>query len=169
MNRTFTVLLVAFAGLGFGSVCYDAFLPKSAAATKQLDAGPYNPDHGWTPTIAVSLGIATGDIADFPPDPSARHPRDECPFDHWIIHGDGHKSRCPYCDPPWDQPPTSEPEAISCQCVEPGKTYCACVEAYDQCSCPKSKKGDEEQASCVQRKQPGFLARLFGGLLGRGR
>ena len=33
---------------------------------------------------------------------STKHPRADCPNGGWITQGDGHKSRCPECDPPWN-------------------------------------------------------------------
>ena len=33
--------------------------------------------------------------------PSTRHQRADCPVGGWITQGDGHKSRCPDCDPPY--------------------------------------------------------------------
>lgn len=30
-----------------------------------------------------------------------KHARADCPTGGWVTHGDGHKTRCPSCDPPY--------------------------------------------------------------------
>lgn len=64
---------------------------------------------------AVSVGTAivynNTHKPDVSPD-SERHARDKCPTGGWITHGDGHKTRCTLCDPPWtssDEAPKEEP------------------------------------------------------------
>lgn len=63
----------------------------------------------WNAAIAAELAVLEIEPATVvPPGPApspTTHARANCPTGGWITHGDGHKTRCPNCDPPW----TSEP------------------------------------------------------------
>lgn len=47
---------------------------------------------------------------------NTKHARKDCPTGGWITQGDGHKSRCPSCDPPYistdEEPKAVEPEPV---------------------------------------------------------
>lgn len=51
----------------------------------------------------IATSIAThGMVPDVPVGPvDEKHAREDCPTGGWITHGDGHRSRCPFCDPPY--------------------------------------------------------------------
>jgi len=158
MNKTSAIVFSAFMCLGLVGIALPT-APESAPKTYGGKAGA-----GWSPTISVSLGMATGGIDDFPPDPNARHSREDCPYDNWITHGDGHKTRCPYCDPPWDAPiPEPEPAETRCQCDRSGY-YCACEEEYGKCQCPRipAEKKDATSSKQKTKRRPSILDVLFG-------
>jgi hypothetical protein len=165
MNKATLAVFSVFLGIGgVGLLC-----PCKTAVPEPTATAGYGSvaEASWIPTISVSLGMATGGIDDFPPDPAARHPRDECPYDNWITHGDGHKTRCPYCDPPWDGPtppePEPEPKETRCQCERPGY-YCACEEKYGKCQCPRIS-GEKKETTSLQQpagRKPSLLDVLFG-------
>jgi hypothetical protein len=61
--------------------------------------------------IATSIATHAMQPDDGPVDPvDGKHAREDCPTDGWITHGDGHRSRCPFCDPPYsgDEQPQQE-------------------------------------------------------------
>ena len=50
--------------------------------------------------IAWTNAIANQATPDGPgPDDDETHAREDCPTGGWITHGDGHKTRCPFCRP----------------------------------------------------------------------
>ena len=160
MNKTPLIVFSAFLCLGLVSMS----LPTGSGPVATTFGSPAEAT-SWVPTIAVSLGVTTGGIDDFPPDPAARHSRDECPYDNWITHGDGHKTRCPYCDPPWDQPapsPDPDPPETRCQCEQPGY-YCACEEEHGKCQCPRIPAEKKSVTSSQQQtsRRPGLFDALF--------
>lgn len=105
----------------------------------------FAPDVGLAcASIGLELGTS-GSIPDpvviptpgpiVPVDPiDTTHPRNECPTGGWVTHGDGHRTRCPDCEPAWgDEPeltavptaPTTPPMAFGLSADETGA---ACVD-----------------------------------------
>jgi hypothetical protein len=91
----------------------------------------------WSPTISVSLAMATLDSVtpDTAPEPDPDPAKCPCKGTGVITHGDGHKTPCPY------HGEDSEPDVPHrCQC-DTRKTYCNCVAAYGKCSCNAEAAG----------------------------
>lgn len=84
-----------------GSLSVILVLAPAPAARKEMELPS---SRNWTPVISVILAAeALKHDADGPDAaPDKYHEREDCPNDHWIVHGDGHRSRCPWCLPPWD-------------------------------------------------------------------
>lgn len=51
-----------------------------------------------------------------------KHARADCPTNGWITHGDGHKTRCPDCDPPYVSTETKVEEPVITPIVPPAPT-----------------------------------------------
>jgi hypothetical protein len=58
-----------------------------------------------------------------------------CKGSGYIVHGDGHRTECPYH---FKSPDTDE---HLCEC-DTRRTYCNCINAYGECGCqPKVRRG----------------------------
>ena len=132
------------AALSFG-VLSAAF--PGAAASPQVD--PPSSCIKWVPTASVQLAAASL-AADKPtpdPDPDpviVPHPdKEKCPCKGTgvIIHGDGHKTECPY-----HGKAVTKATEHRCQCDRPGY-YCACEKKYGGCQCPPLTTSKTEQSS----------------------
>lgn len=59
----------------------------------------------FTDVVVSALAAHSASLTPVPdpdinPDPE-KHSRANCPTGGWVTHGDGHRTRCPDCDPPW--------------------------------------------------------------------
>lgn len=86
---------------------------------------------------------------------NGRHKRADCPVGGWITQGDGHKSRCPDCDPPY----ASDFGAAKC-CGD----NCTCG---DNCKCDaegkcldKPKKAEFNQTAAI-KLSPAERSQMF--------
>lgn len=61
----------------------------------------------FLPIILTSIGPASldGSTPSPAPTPSKYHKRADCPTDGWITQGDGHQTRCKYCQPSYSDYP----------------------------------------------------------------
>lgn len=111
----------------------------------------------WTPTVSVSLGVATlanSNSPDTTPDESPEpHPDADkcvCKGTGVITHGDGHTTPCPYH--------SKRTERSSCKC-DTENTYCNCEKTYGICRCNSSMT----EESCRVQAGPvrGFFRNIF--------
>lgn len=88
----------------------------------------------WSPTISVSLAMATLDSVtpDTAPEPNPDPAKCPCKGTGVITHGDGHKTPCPYHGE--DSVPDEPDVAHKCRC-DTKRTYCNCVASRGKCSC----------------------------------
>lgn len=71
-------------------------------------------NRGVVAALLAAITSTTVDALPVAPEPTATHRRADCPSDGWITHGDGHRTRCPNCDPPWtEEGPTATPTDCS--------------------------------------------------------
>jgi hypothetical protein len=114
----------------------------------------------WTPTISVSLAIATLDTPDPAPDniPEPNPDPEKCPCKGTgiLTHGDGHTTPCPYHGE--DNKPDDPDASHKCKC-DTKKTYCNCKAAYGKCNCDP---GAMNISTTSVSKWTLFWARLFG-------
>jgi hypothetical protein len=108
----------------------------------------------WTPTISVSLGVATlaneatpDVVPDNSPEPHPDVDKCACKGTGVLTHGDGHTTPCPYHAKSVARKP--------CKC-DTKNTYCNCKNKYGVCHCNSNKKTE------VPRRRWPFLEFLFG-------
>lgn len=85
------------------------FLSGCATGGLLTPTNPYSliPTPGKFTHVAASAIAFSGSrvTPDVPPGPAppvdTTHPRAQCPTGGWITHGDGHRTRCLDCDPPY--------------------------------------------------------------------
>jgi hypothetical protein len=96
------------------------------------------------------------------PPPLGKHSRTTCPTSGWVTHGDGHKTRCPQCDPPWEAaPPPTDP-------VPPIKSYEDAVKAFDDMTdCPSGQCSPSSRAVRSEQYEQPARRGIFGRLRGR--
>ena len=100
----------------------------------------------YRPYVAAKLALVASTPAPGPvPDDNATHPRAECPTNGWITHGDGHRSRCPNCDPPWTSDEPTEPDDTE-------DTKKPLDAASDEPSSKPSKDRADKPANASQRR-----------------
>jgi hypothetical protein len=59
-------------------------------------------------TLALHVRPATKPVVIVPD--TGTHPRDKCPTGGWVTQGDGHRTRCTQCDPPWSSEAPVQPD-----------------------------------------------------------
>lgn len=74
------------------------------------DAAAQEPSQEMIAHVATTLALHTISTPTPSPAPSpapSGHERAKCPTGGWMVHADGHKTRCPECVPAWsaDEPP----------------------------------------------------------------
>ena len=69
---------------------------------------------------AYSIIYEKGQSPVIPPAPNNQvHARDKCPTGGWIVQGDGNRTRCPNCDPPYLSNDESTPVEPKVEVVKP--------------------------------------------------
>ena len=96
MNSMFAVFVVVLLVLGLVS-SLGCIPPPPAPEHKTISPEDVRA------IFAVQFALAGMDKSVGPaPPPTTKHARRDCPTDGWLTHGDGHRTRCKLCDPPWN-------------------------------------------------------------------
>jgi len=149
---------IVFTGIAV-SFCVFSVIPPSAAVS--IDVPPSSCIN-WVPTSSVQLAVASLEEKHVPGPDVVPHPdKDKCPCKGTgvIVHGDGHKTECPYHG--------KDVVEHKCKCDVPGY-YCACEEEYGKCSCPALLTRAQQKKAYLQaiKNETSWWSRLFLGLRG---
>ena len=138
-------------------------LAAAVPGEQPVVADPPSACINWVPTSSVQLSAASLAAEKAPPTPApdvVPHPdKEKCPCKGTgvIVHGDGHKTECPYHGADAPEPPNRK-----CSCDQPG-FFCACDEKYGECRCPTVE--ESSQADCDDtRGRSSTKSRPRGGL-----
>lgn len=86
------------------------------------------------------------------PDVVTKHKRADCPTGGWVTHGDGHRTRCPHCDPPWDSAATDLSANFGQKCDNPN---CDCWNCQcKECNCANEQFGQIPVINAVESSKP---------------
>lgn len=83
------------------SLLIASLLLLSAAGCDQLAIASIQPPD-YRPLAAACLALHKTQPTTPDEDENTKHARSSCPTNGWITQGDGHKTRCQDCEPPWE-------------------------------------------------------------------
>lgn len=106
MNRQGNGLLVAAVAV----IALALWIPDTNPSRAGVD--PVAADMGLAASVlGFELASPSGPTPTPPAPDSGTHPRSQCPTNGWVVQGDGHKTRCTKCDPPYgDETPQDLPQ-----------------------------------------------------------
>jgi len=143
-------IIIGLGGVVAGAIV--ASIPNSDVIEEKIDTSGISQVESWKEGAKSAFLQAESEVfkpdpepdPDVTPEPNPDKNKCPCKGSGWIVHGDGHKTPCPYHK---DDDDDDDKKKHKCKC-DTSRTYCNCVPSYGKCGCVKREASFSDEKEC---------------------